>query len=77
MKITIERPLFQADTRTIAELGNLINELAFCENENEIRHTIKMLERREELSRFSYGYGAHHFWVAEIKNKERFLIVEF
>lgn len=51
-----------------------------CENENELRACMKLIQERFPVSFnscFVYGFGLTHMWVTEPGRKERLIFVEF
>lgn len=66
MKAIVENPLMNISSRAIAIYVEILNQITACENENELRACIKLLEKSHpEISNFfNYGFGRNHFWVS-------------
>ena len=65
-------------------LVRIVNAITLSANEEELRAAVKRIAEETELDKFfTYGYGAHHFWLTHrrLSNGEpmerRLLIAEF
>ena len=74
----------QSESQIPHILIRVINAITLSDNKEELRSAINTIAEETELDKFfSYGYGAHHFWLKQRKlsngkpKEYRLLKVEF
>ena len=84
MKTEIENIIINWADEIPHILIRVINAITLSDNKEELRTAIKKIAEETELDKFfTYGYGAHHFWLKhrKLSNGEpkeyRLLKVEF
>ena len=80
MKATVETVLLNTSSRSVEIFAEILNAITSCENENELRACMKLIQERFPVSFnscFVYGFGSTHMWVTEPGRKERLIFVEF
>ena len=84
MKTEIENIIYNYTDEIPHILIRVINAITLSDNEEELRTAIGKIAEETELDKFfTYGYGAHHFWLThrKLSNGEpkqyRLLKVEF
>ena len=80
MKATVESVLLNTSSRSVEIFAEILNTITSCENENELRACMKLIQERFPVSFnscFVYGFGSTHMWVIEPGRKERLIFVEF
>lgn len=80
MKATVESVLLNTSSRSVEIFAEILNAITSCENENELRACMKLIQERFPVSFnscFVYGFGSTHMWVTEPGRKERLIFVEF
>lgn len=80
MKATVESVLSNTSSRSVEIFAEILNAITSCENENELRNCMKLIEERFPVSFnscFTYGFGSSHMWVCEAVRNERLIFVEF
>lgn len=76
--IDSEEPLYRFFKEK--DFAEILNAITSCENENELRACMKLIQERFPVSFnscFVYGFGSTHMWVTEPGRKERLIFVEF
>ena len=72
--------LLNTSSRSVEIFAEILNAITSCENENELRACMKLIQERFPVSFnscFIYGFGSTHMWVTEPGRKERLIFVEF
>lgn len=80
MKATVESVLLNTSSRSVEIFAEILNAITSCENENELRECMKLIQDSFLMSfssYFDYGFGSNHMWVCEAGKKERLIFVEF
>lgn len=85
MNVTFEHTTVIYDNDIAEVLIGLVNHILFADNEESLRRTVADYAEKSALDRyFVYGYGKHHFWLAQKKATDpektfdyRILIVKF
>lgn len=76
MKATVESVLLNTSSRSVEIFAEILNAITSCENENELRACMKLIQERFPAS-FNSCFGSTHMWVTEPGRKERLIFVEF
>lgn len=78
MKAIVETPLMDMRCITLTILVEILNLITACDNEDELRYSMQLLEKRYPniSSYFRYGFGHNHLWVSDL-NGVRLIFVEF
>lgn len=80
MKATVESVLLNTSSRSVEIFAEILNTITSCENENELRRCMKLIQERfpgSFNSCFVYGFDSTHMWVTELGRKERLIFVKF
>lgn len=63
MKATVESVLLNTSSRSVEIFVEILNAITSCENENELRECMKLIQKRFPVSfssYFDYGFGSNH-----------------
>lgn len=85
MNVTFENIIIVYRKKIAEVLIGLVNQIIFAFDEDTLRRLVANYAEASELDRyFVYGYGRHHFWLAQRKFTDseknydhRILIVKF
>ena len=84
MKVQVEGIICNWADKIPNIIVRVINAISMSENKEELQTTLLQISQETELDKFfTYGYGAHHFWLTHrrLSNGEpmehRLLIAEF
>lgn len=85
MNVIFEHTTIVFDDHIAEVLIGLVNHILFADSEESLRRIVADYAEKSALDRyFVYGYGKHHFWLAQKKVTDpektfdyRTLIVEF
>lgn len=85
MNVTFEHTTVIYDNDIAEVLIGLVNHILFADSEESLRRIVADYAEKSALDRyFVYGYGKHHFWLAQKKATDpektfgyRILIVKF
>lgn len=79
MKAIVENPLMNLLPKAMEIYVEVLNTITSCNNEEELRECMKLIESKYYYSfeMFDYGFGKNHMWFSEKGSFNRLLIVEF
>lgn len=79
MKAIVENPLINCEPEVLHLFVQIINEIASCMSEDELRGCINSLIVQYPYFKLFFGYGFenNHMWVKESDSMETLIFVEF
>lgn len=79
MKAIVENPLINCEPEVLHLFVQIINEIASCMSEDELRGCINSLIVQYPYFKlfFYYGFENNHMWVKESDSMETLIFVEF
>ena len=70
MKVQVEGIICNWADEIPNVIVRVINAISIAENKEELQTALLQISQETELDKFfTYGYGAHHFWLYHKKNK--------
>lgn len=79
MKAIVENPLINCEPEVLHLFVQIINEIASCMSEDELRGCMNSLIVQYPYFKllFDYGFENNHMWVKESDSMETLILVEF
>ena len=72
MEVTIEHSFIPYNDEVTNIYFRIVNTILLSRNEHDLRRNIEALKNFIPVDDyFSYGYGAHHFWVCQRRPSDR------